>query len=522
MLVYLDDIIIYSKTFDDHLKHLRKVFELLLSAGLRLNRTKCEFFKNKIDYLGYIVSKDGIAPNTKKIESITTYPEPTNQKELGSFLGLASYYRKFVRAFAEKVHPLTALTKKSAQWKCGTEERDAFNCIKRCLTTKPILGYPDFSREFIIYTDASGYGIGAVLAQMQTPPLPDQTETSEADTAESGDREVVIAYTSKHLNEREAKWSTTEKECFAIVHAIEVFRPYLYGRSFTVFTDHRPLEWLMSKPEPAGRLQRWALKIQEYDMKIGYRPGKSHQNADCLSRIPKSLGAIPKSSTGDKVIATVLFTPQKEIQTETGSTHVKTTKTNISEWAKLQQKDEYCQMLIKKIEIETKQEAKRQARLKENLEFKRDYGYYDNLIAEEARERQRENIGWFRSDQYNIDGTATAQDFWITKPQKMRYSFNEKGEIIDVNKRLIVPRVKVKEILMENHDHMLAGHLGIAKTIARIKRQYNWTGMKKDVVAHVTSCILCVRRKSIGATKAPLQPLPPVYEIWERIAMDIS
>ena len=105
VLVYLDDIIIYSKTFDGHLTHIRKVFELLLFAVLRLNRTKCEFFKNKIDYLGYIVSKDGIAPNTKKIESLTMYPEPTNQKELGSFLGLASYYRKFIRDFAEKSHP---------------------------------------------------------------------------------------------------------------------------------------------------------------------------------------------------------------------------------------------------------------------------------------------------------------------------------------------------------------------------------------------------------------------------------
>ena len=112
----------------------------------------------------------------------------------------------------------------------------------------------------------------------------------------------------------------------------------------------------MSKPEPAGRLQRWALKIQEYDMKIGYRPGKSHQNADCLSRIPKTLGAIPKSSTGDKVIATVTFTPKEEIQT--GSTHVKTPETNISEWAKLQQKDEYCQMLRKRIEIETIENSK--------------------------------------------------------------------------------------------------------------------------------------------------------------------
>jgi hypothetical protein len=212
-------------------------------------------------------------------------------------------------------------------------------CIKRCLTTKPILGYPDFSRKFIIYTDALGYCIDTVLAQIQTQALPDQSEANEADSAETGDRKVVIAYTSKHLNEREAKWSTTEKECFLIVHAIGVFRPYLYGRSFTdrraVFTDNRPFEWLMSKPEPAGRLQWWALKIQEYDMKIGYRPGKSHQNADCLSRNTKNLGAIPNNLTGDKVIAAVTFTPRKESQKATGSIHVKTPETNISEWGKL-------------------------------------------------------------------------------------------------------------------------------------------------------------------------------------------
>ena len=195
---------------------------------------------------------------------------------------------------------------------------------------------------------------------MQTPALPDPLETSEVDSTETCDREVVIAYTYKPLNEREAKWSTTERECYAIIHAIEVFRPYLYGRSFTVFTDLSPLEWLMSKPEPAGRLQRWALKIQECDIKIGYRPGKSHQNADCLSRIPKNLGAIPKTPIGVGVIAAVTFTQRKDSQQTTGSVHVGIPETKIFEWAKLQRTDEYCQMLIKRIG-QPSQEAKGQA-----------------------------------------------------------------------------------------------------------------------------------------------------------------
>ena len=173
-------------------------------------------------------------PNSAKIEAITTYPEPTNVKELSSFLGLASYYRKFIRAFAEKAHPLTKLTRKIEKWIWGDEQRDAFRCIKDCLVSQPILGYPDFSREVTIYTDASGYGIEAVLAQVQRPPH----------SSDDNDREAVIAYSSKHLNDREAKWSTTEKEAYAIIHAINVFKPYLYGRQFTVITDHLPEDTL--------------------------------------------------------------------------------------------------------------------------------------------------------------------------------------------------------------------------------------------------------------------------------------
>ena len=253
-------------------------------------------------------------------------------------------------------------------------------------------------------------------------------------------------------------------------------------------------------------------------MKIGYRPGKSHQNADCLSRIPKTLGAIPKIPNKGGVIVAVMFTPRKESQTATGSVHVNTPDTNVSEWAKLQKNDEYCQMLIKRIEAENKQQAKRQARYKEQLKLEKDFRH---LFSERTNTRQSENIKneadkEVRSLRHNING-PNAENELNTK----KYNFNEKSEIIDINNRLIVPRVKVKEVLIENHDHMLAGHLGIAKTIARIKRHYIWKGLKRDVVIHVTSCILCARRKAIGATKAPLQPLPPVYEIWERIAMDI-
>ncbi|KAI9549992.1 hypothetical protein GHT06_007060 [Daphnia sinensis] len=257
------------------------------------------------------------------------------------------------------------------------------NILKsNCLITRPILSFPDFTRDFIIYTDASGYGIGAVLAQMQSPPQSaDSDETNGPDLTESDGVEVVIAYTSKHLNDREAKWSTTEKEAYAIVHAIEVFRTYLYG------------------PTVASVETRTKSEVK-----------------------------------------------QKE-----------------SEWVRLQHEDDYCKRII------------------ENLMKKR---------SQNAR---------------NINGCK----------------INEKGELSDKYERLVVPRIKVKEIMEENHDHMLAGHLGIAKTLARIQRQFTWPNMRTDVTTYVNSCLKGARRKSFGTSKAPLQPLPPVDRVWERIAMDV-
>ncbi|KZR95722.1 Uncharacterized protein APZ42_010356, partial [Daphnia magna] len=164
------DIIVFSNSITDHVTHLEAVFRFLKQAGLKLKRKKCEFFKEELDYLGYIVSGKGITPSTKKLDAIIKYPAPKNVKKLSLFLGLANYYRKFIRAFADKAHPLTTLTRKSAEWNWGEEQRDAFECIKNCLIPRPVLGYPDFSRKFIIYTDAPGYGIGAVLAQIQPPP----------------------------------------------------------------------------------------------------------------------------------------------------------------------------------------------------------------------------------------------------------------------------------------------------------------------------------------------------------------
>lgn len=273
-LVYLDDVIIYSSTFEEHLLHLAKVFKMLAKAGLKLKREKCAFARTSVGYLGHVVSNTGVRPDPIKVKAIVDFKTPGNVAQLKSYLGLTGYYRKYVRNYAQLTHSLTQLTKKDVPFEWGEAQESAFQELKSRLTSDPILRYPNFARAFTIYTDASGFGIGSVLAQVQRN-VHDNTES-----------EVVIAYASKHLTERESKWPTIEKEAYAIVHAVKHFYAYLYGRKFQVVTDHRPLEWLMNKRDVTGRLARWSLLLQEFDIDIAYRPGKSNQNADCLSRSP--------------------------------------------------------------------------------------------------------------------------------------------------------------------------------------------------------------------------------------------
>ena len=306
VLCYVDDAIIYSRTIKEHLEHLRIVLQILQDAKLRLNLAKCSFCQTQLHYLGHVVSGQGVSPGEEKVKAIRDYPTPTGVKEAQSFLGCANFFRKFIRNYADMASPLYRLLKKNTPWRWTGVEENAFNRIKTALTSFPVLRMPDWSRQFILSTDSSGYGVGAILCQMQKPipqggfkrpstgeqkaeeicPRKGNQEISKNSKDDEELVEVVIAYSSKHLNEQQKKYSVTELECYAILHAITVFRPYLYAREFLVKSDHRPLEWLMAKAQPAGRLARWALRMQEFQFKIVYQPGKTNQRADCLSRIP--------------------------------------------------------------------------------------------------------------------------------------------------------------------------------------------------------------------------------------------
>lgn len=264
VFVYLDDIIIVSKSFEHHLELLTKVFERLEKAGLTINMEKCQLCRSELTYLGYVVNKDGLHVDPEKVRAIAEFSRPSNVGGVRRFNGMASWYRRFVRGFSSIMGPLNALTSKNAKFIWTDECENAFRSIKEQLISSPVLTCPDFSKTFTLHCDASSYGLGAVLTQ------------------EDG----VIAYASRSLTKAERKYSTTELECLAVLWAIEKFRCYLEGYYFEVITDHASLIWLDNLKEPCGRLSRWAVRLQQYDFKVIHRKGKEHEAPDALSRDP--------------------------------------------------------------------------------------------------------------------------------------------------------------------------------------------------------------------------------------------
>ena len=502
-LVYLDDIIVYSKAVEQHLERLETVLLRLRHAGLKLKPEKCRFFQRSVSFLGHIISHEGIGTDPEKTRAIMEWPTPTNVEEVRSFVGLASYYRRYVRDFAKIAAPLHALMKKNQRF-CWTElAQKSFEELKVALTSPPILAMPSDTGEFVLDTDASDSAIGSVLSQRQ-------------DGAER-----VIAYASRSLDRREQNYCVTRKELLAVVHFLKYFKQYLLGRAFKVRTDHAALTWLRRTPDPIGQQARWLEQMEEYDFVVEHRAGSSHSNADSLSRRPCA-----KKQCRCQEDTTALFGgPADRPQSEFVVAAVETRR----------QRRESPDIDVRDQQIVQEQDVSRGSRQQGGLvsdtvlpwsweglraaqRSDADIGFLIELIESGSDEPDWETVALKSND------VKVLCKFWSRLAirdglLKRRFESRDgKSERLQI----VWPRELRTEFLTIAHGGMTGGHMGLKKTATAVQSRAYWPTWSSDLALFVKKCSQCASyHRGTLPRRAELQT-PQVGEPWERISIDIT
>ncbi|GJY47373.1 putative reverse transcriptase domain-containing protein [Tanacetum coccineum] len=262
VIVFIDDILVYSKVEEEHGRHLKIILELLKKERLYAEFSKCDFWLDSVQFLGHVIDRSGVHVDHAKIEAIKNWAAPTTPTEVRQFLILAGYYQRFIEGFSLISKPLTKLTKKDKKYEWGKEKEEAFHTLKQKSCSAPILALPEGTEDFVVYCDASLKGYGAVLMQ----------------------REKVIAYASRQLKVHEENYATHDLELGAVVFALRLWRHYLYGTKCVVFTYHKSLKYILNQKELNLRQRRWIELLSDYDCEIRYHPRKANVVADALSR----------------------------------------------------------------------------------------------------------------------------------------------------------------------------------------------------------------------------------------------
>ena len=467
VLVYLDDIIVFSDSDQKHLRHLENVLKMLREAGATLRLSKCDFFKREVKYLGHIVRPGKLAIYGKNLEAITKVLHPKNKTQMRSFLGMCNVYRRFVKGYTRIARPLTLKTCKDQPESWDTlsdEEAQAFKQLKRNLVTAPILALPREGFAYTLDTDASEYQLGCCLLQEQ----PDGALHP-------------IGYWSRSLTAAEKNYSSTEKECLAIVWAVQHLRPYLEGAKFTIRTDHDALKWLLNLRDPRGRLARWSLRLQEYDYDIVYKPGKTHALADGPSRLLTK--GLDKSHFDDEIPCLPRYS-KALLKAEANDTER-------SVWAD-------PQTVVDTVLLT------RRDRLRSPISI-------DEMLSEQAAD---EYCQWARRQMdCHTQGTspfAINQHGVLTRKSKL-----------DNSLQVVVPLSLRKRLLEIAHCAPTSGHPGRAKLYQTMRRGFYWPSMTVDIHHMVTNCTACAKNRMKEQRNVYPMRLFPATKPLEYVAMDI-
>ena len=469
-LVFLDDILAHGSSFEAAMAALRKVMERIKGAGLKLHPDKCRLLCRELTFLGHRIGSEGIGTVEEKVRAVREWPTPTEQKGLKSFLGLASYYRKFVRGFSGIAAPLYRLLQKDQPFVWAGDCRTAFRALQEALSSAPILAAPDTELPFVLDTDASGEGVGAVLSQAWP----------------EGER--VVAYYSKALSKAERRYCVTRRELLAVVFAVRHFKYYLCGRPFTIRTDHASLQWLMTFREPEGQLARWLEELQGCEFTVTHRAGERHGNADALSRRPCHADGCRYCDRRDAREQDLVLGADKWDCEGCEGAVMECRELQVVDsavWAAEQQRDPDLQPVMLWVEAQQRPPWEEVAALSP---------WTKGLWAKFSSLRLLEGVlqrAW--------QEPATGEKRW----------------------QVVVPRRRQEAVLQAMHGAAGSGHFGVTKTLRRVRQAFYWGRLRRDVEDFCRCCDLCTARKGPpGRSRAQLQQFP-VGEPMQRLGVDV-
>ena len=459
VVVYLDDVLVFSETLQDHMSHLRAVLGRVTEAGLKLKPEKCHFVRQEVNYLGHVSTPEGLLPNPKLVDAVKDFAVPTNLPEIQQFLGLASYYRRFVPKFAQIARPLCLLTRKGVPFEWTADCQASFDHLRSLLVQAPVLAYPNFSLDFTIETDASIKGLGAVLCQRQ----------------EDG-RLHPVSYASRALSKAEERYAITELETLAVVWAISHYHHLIYGHRVTVVTDHSAVKAVLGTSSPSAKHARWWDKVYGCGAKsieIVYRPGRENSSADALSRSPHL--PAPDEGIGEGEVQVGVIRSEATIsELLTG---------DVGEV--LQTPDDFAH------------EQGRDPHLRDLMCY-----LTDGTLPDEEAVAQRL--------------MAQAPQFTVSEGTLYLLDTRQKDGL-----RVVVPDHLREDLLREYHGGKMAGHFSGPRLYKALAHRWWWQGMYSDCLRHAKSCPQCVVvGGTVRVRKPPLQPIP-VDRLFQIVGVDV-
>lgn len=451
--VYFDDIIIFAKDANQLLERCTLVLERVRQHNLKLKPSKCIFAVKTVQFLGHVIDEKGIHIDERRIEKVKSFPVPRNPSDVRSFHGLCSYNRKFIKGFANIAKPLTPLMGKPTDFAWTSEAQKAFEQLRDSLVRAPTLVHYEPRADHELRTDASSYAIGAVLYQKYDDP----------------NLTGVVLYYSKTLTSTQRNYSATERELLAAFSAITDLKHFLYGKRFTLVTDHAALSLLRNHKDPHQRLARWVAQLQAFEFDVVYKRGAEHLDADCMSRLTLDqapLGVDVDTEQGERIIRSICA-----VNVNNEPAQSEETEEPVESPMRIdQRRDDFCRKIIDILE--------------------------STALTDDEKLRKAKGF--------------TLQDDGILY------------KVCDGRFTVVIPERRRPRILLNCHDAPFGAHLGFSRTYAKIKSRFYWPKLRKDVKKHVTTCDKCQRRKANNTRKQGLiKPLPIAEDVFDTVGVDL-